>query len=197
MNNEPLDVLLEKLSAGNLDAAQQVFHDYEPYLRKVVRRHLPEQLRAKFDSIDVVQSVWADVLQGFRESGRRFANSNHLRNFLVLVTRHRLTDRIRHHRKAMGREEPLVNGDSDHMATSREPRPSQVAQAQELWQRMLDLCPPEYHELLRLKREGLSLDEIAAQTGLHEGSVRRILRKLAGRLASSRQAVLAASNEAS
>ena len=44
MNTEPLDVLLEKLSAGNLDAAQQVFHDYEPYLRKVVRRHLPEQL---------------------------------------------------------------------------------------------------------------------------------------------------------
>jgi RNA polymerase sigma-70 factor (ECF subfamily) len=197
MNTEPLDVLLEKLSAGDLDAAQQVFRDYEPYLRKVVRRHLPEQLRPKFDSLDVVQSVWADVLRDFRVSGRRFANSNHLRNFLVLVTRHRLTDRIRHHRKAMEREESLESTDAERMATSPEPRPSQVAQAEELWQRMLELCPPEYHEMLRLKREGLSLEEIAAQTGLHEGSVRRILRKLAGRLACNRQAVGAAFDDAS
>jgi RNA polymerase sigma-70 factor (ECF subfamily) len=44
---------------------------------------------------------------------------------------------------------------------------------------MLALCPPAHHDVLRLRREGLRLEEIAARTGLHEGSVRRILRKLA------------------
>jgi RNA polymerase sigma-70 factor (ECF subfamily) len=34
-----------------------------------------------------------------------------------------------------------------------------------------------------LKREGLPLTEIAARTGLHEGSVRRILRRLSRDLA--------------
>jgi RNA polymerase sigma-70 factor (ECF subfamily) len=48
---------------------------------------------------------------------------------------------------------------------------------------MLALCPPEYHEILHLKRQGLLLDEIANRTGLHEGSVRRILRRLARQLA--------------
>ena len=47
---------------------------------------------------------------------------------------------------------------------------------------MLDLCPPEHHEVLVLRREGLPLVEIAARTGLHEGSVRRILRRLAREL---------------
>jgi RNA polymerase sigma-70 factor (ECF subfamily) len=197
MTTKALDALLEKLSAGDLDAAQEVFRDYEPYLRKVVRHHLPERLRPKFDSVDVVQSVWATFLRDFRESGRRFASADHLRNFLVLVTRHRLTDRIRRHHRALEHEEPLAGTAPEDLPPSREPRPSQLAQAEELWQRMLALCPPEYHEVLQLKRQGLSLDEIAAQTGLHEGSVRRILRKLAGRLACQPQAVAAASDHAS
>ncbi len=49
----------------------------------VVRRMLPAQLRSKFDSHDVVQSVWADLLHGFRESGWRFADAAHLKAFLV------------------------------------------------------------------------------------------------------------------
>jgi hypothetical protein len=44
---------------------------------------------------------------------------------------------------------------------------------------MLAVCPPEHHELLRLKRAGVPLPEIAARTGLHVGSVRRVLRTLA------------------
>jgi RNA polymerase sigma-70 factor (ECF subfamily) len=63
-----------------------------------------------------------------------------------------------------------------------QPRPSEVAQAGELWDRMLALCPADHHEVLRLRRSGLPLMEVAARTGMHEGSVRRILRRLARRL---------------
>ena len=61
--------------------------------------------------------------------------------------------------------------------------PDELAQANELWQQMLDLCPPEHREVLRLKRAGALSPEIAARTGLHEGSVRRILCNLSRRLA--------------
>jgi RNA polymerase sigma-70 factor (ECF subfamily) len=56
--------------------------------------------------------------------------------------------------------------------------PSQVAHATELWDRLLRLCAPEHRDILKLRREGRTLAEIAARTGFHEGSVRRILRRL-------------------
>jgi len=78
-----LQFLLVQLGDGDVAAAEAVFLTYEPYLRKVVRRQLPGHLRARFDSIDVVQSVWVDLLQGFRAAGWRFSSVTHLRAFLV------------------------------------------------------------------------------------------------------------------
>src|SRR5206468_9905390 len=132
----------------------------------------PARLRAKFDSVDVVQSVWADLLRGFREAGWRFASAAHLRAFLVKVTRNRLTDRHRHFNRALEREQTLADANLHGGPPSRQPRPSELVQADDLWEKMLALCPPAHHEILRLKRQGLRLTEIAARTGLHEGSVR-------------------------
>lgn len=178
-----LEGLLARLSAGDVQAAEQLFVTYEPYLRKVVRRQLTTRLRVKFDSVDVVQSVMADVVRRFREAGWRFPDSDHLRAFLVKATRHRLIDRCRQHHTALEREQSCEGTDIDRQALSPHPRPSQTVQASDLWRQMLALCPPRYHGMLELKRQGLSLQEIAGHTGLHEDSIRRILRNLARQLA--------------
>jgi RNA polymerase sigma-70 factor (ECF subfamily) len=183
--SEPLDNLLAQLSSGDTATAAEVFLAYEPYLRKAVRRQLPAPLRAKFDSSDILQSVWADVLHGFREAGWRFVDADHLRGFLFVATRNRLIDRIRQHQKALGREQRLGEDDRTHVLPSPEPRPSEVARAGELWQRMLTHCPPDHRPILGLKRQGYSLAEIAERTGLHPDSVRRILRTLARQMAFS------------
>jgi len=181
--DEPLQAVLDELCKGDAEAAEKVFRTYEPYLRKVVRRQLPASLRAKFDSIDVVQSVWADVLHGFREAGWRFASVGHLRAFLVRATQNRFIDRVRQHGNALQHEHPIPAEQLAELSPAGGPRVADVAEAEELWERMQALCPPEHHLLLDLRRRGYSLLEIAAQTGLHEGSVRRILRGLARRLA--------------
>jgi RNA polymerase sigma-70 factor (ECF subfamily) len=129
-----------------------------------------------------VQSVWAHVCQGFRHAHWRFRNPAQLRTFLVKATRNRFLNYVRRHKTALEREQPLAETDSQ-LLPAPQPRPSQIAQAEELWQRLLALCPPAHRELLRLKRQGFSAGEIAARTGLHAGSVRRILYDLARRLA--------------
>jgi RNA polymerase sigma-70 factor (ECF subfamily) len=178
---EPLDDLLARMCGGDQTAAEEVFRAYEPYLRKAVRRRLPPLLRAKFDSADILQSVWADVFRGFREAGRRFRDADHLRAFLFVATRNRLIDRVRQHEKAARREEPL-GGDQSGLPSPR-PRPSEVVQAGDLWERILACCPDEHRPILTLRRQGFSLDEIAARTALHPDSVRRILRTLARQMA--------------
>jgi RNA polymerase sigma-70 factor (ECF subfamily) len=179
---DSLESLLDQLNSGDDAAVEEVFRSYEPYLRTVVRRQLSPQLRAKFDSIDVVQSVWGDVLKGFREGGMRFASVAHLRAFLVKAARNRFIDRVRQQRTAARLEQPLRETDRDALPSSPSPRASELAVAGELWDRLLARCPAEHRDILSLRRQGCTLVEIAQRTGLHEGSVRRILRNLARQL---------------
>ncbi len=183
MSNEHLDELIERLNDGDIDAAERAFLAYEPYLRMAVRRQLNGPLRSKLDSMDIVQSVWADVLCGFREAGWRFADRAHLRAFLMRVACNRLIDRRRQHHRALEREQPLAETAPQDLPRSNQPRPSEIAQVHELWERMLEHCPPAHRDILTLRRQGLPMTEIAARSGLHEGSVRRILYKLARRMA--------------
>src|SRR5262245_22966393 len=188
MKQDPLDSLVEQLSDGDMEAAERVFVAFEPYLRMAVRRKLPARYRAKFDSVDVIQSVWAHVLRGFRDAGWRFSDAAHLRAFLVRVTNNRFIDRWRSCRTSVSRERPLSELDLHSASDSRQPSPSEVAQAEELWERMLAHCPPAHVEVLRLRSTGVAVSEIAARSGMHEGSVHRILHKLACQVAVERLA---------
>lgn len=137
--------------------------------------------------MDVVQSVWADVLQGLRQAEWQFDDQDHLRAFLARVTHNHFVNHCRRHGPALEREQPFLEDEASALAATGQPRPSQVVQADELWETLTDLCPPAHHELLELKRQGLPLAEIAARTGLHESSVRRILYELAKRLAATQE----------
>jgi RNA polymerase sigma factor (sigma-70 family) len=182
MSREVLSSLLAKLNAGDPEAAEQVFLAYQPYLRMVVRRRLSSALRAKFDSMDIVQSVWADLLEGLRRSRWTFRDADQLRAFLFKMTRNRFIDRLRQHRGALRQEVAMAPAAIETMPASRSARVSEAFYADELWRQMLDVCPSAHYELLNLKRQGASIAEIAERTHLHEGSVRRILYDIARRV---------------
>lgn len=182
MSADPIDELLDQLARGDMEAAGVLFAAYSPYLRALVRRQVSDQLRGKFDSADVVQSVWVQVVRQLGRDGWTVEDEARLRALLATIARRRLLTRVRKHANDLTPESPN-EAEIETVPEHRWPRPSEVAQADDLWARMLDLCPPEHHDVLRLRREGLQLTEIADRTGLHEGSVRRILRRLARELA--------------
>jgi RNA polymerase sigma-70 factor (ECF subfamily) len=182
-HTDPIEALLSELSAGDAQAALKVFLTYEPYLRLVVRRQLTPSLRSRFDSMDIVQSIWADLLSGFQNGRWVFTNPQQLRAFLVKVTRNRLVDRARQQQTSLRLEERLDSNQLRGLARTQQAQPGAQLEADEIWQRLLRLCPARHRHMLELKRQGLTLAEIAAQTGLHESSVRRLLYELAARLA--------------
>lgn len=183
MTKDPLDELIARLNEGDISAAERAFLAFEPYLRMAIRRRLTGPLRTKIDSLDVVQSVWADVLARFRDSGWQFNDRSHLREFLVKVARNRLIDRRRQHHIALEKERALADTAPDQQPHARDPRPSEVAQRNELWNALLSACAPEHREILVLRRAGMRYGEIAKRTGMHEGSIRRIIYELARRTA--------------
>jgi RNA polymerase sigma factor (sigma-70 family) len=185
--SELFDSLLVRLNAGDELAVKQMFLQFEPFMRMVIHRQINGSLRAKFDSADVVQSVWADFVAGMQKSKWTFENVDQLRAFLVKMTRNRFVDRLRKHREVLRREIKLPSENVDSLPVDRCPRVSENFYAEELWQQMIEVCPSAHYELLTLKREGASIAEIAERTKLHEGSVRRILYEIARRVARLRQ----------
>jgi RNA polymerase sigma-70 factor (ECF subfamily) len=187
--NDSLDALLARLNAGDEAAVKQLFIAFEPYMRMVIRRRIAGPLRAKFDSADVVQSVWADFVEGLSKSKWTFENLDQFRAFLVKMTRNRFIDRLRKHRRSLRREIALPER-NDALPADRCPRVSENFYADELWHQMVEACPAEHYQLLALKRQGASIAEIAERTNLHEGSVRRILYDVARRVARLRKHVV-------
>ena len=192
MTAKPDDDVVEQLGRGEVEAIAELFTAYGSYLRAIVRRELPDCLRAKFDSVDVIQSVWVQVIHLLGRDGWRVASQNHLRALLVTIAKRRLVSRARREGRGtrlLGREvrdEGLASTVEEDFATVSDMRhdpPDEVAEATDLWDKMLRLTPPEHHLILLLKRDGVPLGEIASQTGLHVGSVRRILRRLSLELA--------------
>src|SRR5262245_55498306 len=144
METATIEGLLDRLRTGDSSATEQVFRAYEPYLRKVVRRRLPAQVQSRIDSLDIVQSVWADLLVGFRDGRWRFADADQLRAFLIRDVQYRLIDPARHALAQAGREEPLLPLPDD--LPGAEPRPSERAQANAVWEKLLALSPPQHHD---------------------------------------------------
>ncbi len=173
------DSLLVRLNSGDWSAAEVVFQRFEPYLRMIVRRQISGAMQSKFNSSDIVQSVWVDLLQGFRKGRWKFDDVGHLQAFLVKVTQNRFLDRIRQQRTPLQHERALTVADESQIAHDRTPRASQEVRLVELWSEITKTCSEPHRVLLELKRQGKSLGEIAAQTGYHESSIRRILYDLA------------------
>jgi RNA polymerase sigma factor (sigma-70 family) len=181
MTDNRIDGLLVRLRDGDGAATGELFRAFEPFLRALVRRRLPVKARGRFDSADIVQSAWAGLLDGLREGRWQFTDAAHLRAFLARVVLCRLYDRARSALTRTGREEPL--DDRADELPGCEPRPSEYARAGAAWEALLGACPPEHRDVLCLRRLGHSCEEIGTQLGMHPGSVRRILRHLARRVA--------------
>ena len=181
MTDESVESLVGRFQAGDTAAAGKLFELFEPFLRGLVRRRLPDRVRGRFDSMDVVQSAWASLLDGLREGRWQFPDETRLRAFLARVVLCRLYDRGRTALLQTAREEPLAGVGPSLAGT--DPRPSEHARAADAWDALVAACPPEHLPVLHLRRQGLSPAEIADQTGLHPGSVRRVLRHLARRVA--------------
>jgi RNA polymerase sigma factor (sigma-70 family) len=196
MSIDSLDHWIERLNDGDADAIEHVFLAYAPYLRIAVRRRLGRRLRTKVDSMDIVQSVFALLLHRFRDGGWRFNGRPQLLAFLRRIAWPRIADRYRENRQALDREQPLIDTATLRLPESASPRPSQVAQGHELWESVLEACPPGHREVVRLRAKGFGISEIAARTGLHEGSVRRTLYELARRLSVTRRASAGSPDEA-
>jgi RNA polymerase sigma factor (sigma-70 family) len=178
---------LERIQAGDEDAARDLLTRYEAEVRLVVRRQLPRLLRSRFDSLDFLQSVWGSFFHRVRTTPTEFDDGRHLVAFLARAAKNKVIDEYRRagsQKGDMRREEPLwTDGDRPKDVAAQIETASQVAEAREAFGKLRELVPEERRALLELKAAGLSSREIGERLGISERTVQRVLEDLRRRVA--------------
>jgi RNA polymerase sigma-70 factor (ECF subfamily) len=179
--------LMQRVRAGDPRAAQEVFDRYSEPIRRVVRRYLHQRLRAQYDSIDILQTVWASFFQVPPEQ-YTFATPDDLIGFLSQMAHNKAVDvfrrRLQTDKNNLNRQvsfdEPAA--DLDRTLPVRQPTPSQLAIAEEHWERIIKGQPPRVRQVLEMLRMGHTQREAADRFGLHPKTIKRLLEKLLPRV---------------
>jgi RNA polymerase sigma factor (sigma-70 family) len=177
-----LRAFLDRIRAGDEQAARELLARYEAQVRLVVRRQLPRLLRSRFDSLDFLQSVWASFFGRLRAGPEQFEDPRYLVTFLAQVARNKVVDQYRRaasRKHDIHREEPLwIGGSPPREFVADQDTASELAEADETFGRLQDLLPDDRREILGLRVQGLSSREIGERLGLSERTVRRALEDL-------------------
>jgi len=179
---DDIATFLERVRAGDEQAARELLTRYEAEVRLVVRRQLPRLLRSRFDSLDFLQSVWGSFFRKVRSGPTEFEDSRHLVAFLARAAKNKVIDEYRRaasRKNDMHREEPLWGeGGRPKDVAGRNDTPSEVAQAHEVFDMLQSLLPEERRTILELKAEGLTSRDIGERLGLSERTVQRVIEDL-------------------
>ncbi|AMV40575.1 RNA polymerase sigma factor [Planctomyces sp. SH-PL62] len=175
--------LIARARAGDDEAIRTFVGRFESEVRLIVRDRLPRRLRNQFDSMDFVQAVWQSFFTDLKDGSREFENARHLRGFLAGVARNKVFEQDRRLTRtgkyAVDREKPLYirRGEREYAldVPAPDPSPSQNVQASDRLALLTAGRPAREVEILTLRHEGRTIDEIAERLGIHEKTVRRII----------------------
>jgi RNA polymerase sigma-70 factor (ECF subfamily) len=171
---------VERVCSGSEDAIWDFIETYGPHIQRVVRRRLHQGLRAKFDSIDFVQMVWASFFADIRKI-EEMRDPEELILYLVNIARNKVIEetrrRLTYERYNVARERPLTSSDlTDPQSIRRNDTPSQHLIAKERLQQVMGTCGSmRDRRILEMRLKGATYVQIARTLGIHERTVRQIV----------------------
>jgi len=176
--------LLERVKSGDERAAGELYDRYVGRLLALTEQRISNKLGRRLDAEDVLQSAYRSFFAGARQGRFVVKQSGDLWRLLVAITLNKLRMQAKLHRRkkrAIGREDSIC-GDSLYglppEQVADEPTPDEaVALAEELENLMAQLKPLE-RDILRLRLQSHTIDEIAERVGRSERTVRRLLERL-------------------
>jgi RNA polymerase sigma-70 factor (ECF subfamily) len=175
--------LMRGVLAGDPDATDRLCRTYQSAILRVVRHRLAQRLRARFDSLDFVHDVWASFFAK-PPADVAFARPEELIGYLERMAQFKVGEEARRQietrKHGMGREMSLHDDtdEPDARLYAREPTPSQVAAAEDEWERMLRGRPPLHQSILHALRNGMTYREIAEKLHTNEKTIQRLVRRL-------------------
>jgi RNA polymerase sigma factor (sigma-70 family) len=175
--------LFARARAGDQAAWEELFRTCYPKVVRVVRRKLDRPMRSLYDSTDFASDVMKSLMANLDRLD--FPSMDCLMSFLAQVAEQKVIDEYRRRhtlKRDVSRERALVTDDGTDLRplvlASADPTPSQVAQADEVRERLLAGQEEPERVIIELKLQNYSNAEIAVKTGWNLRRVQRFFEKL-------------------
>jgi RNA polymerase sigma factor (sigma-70 family) len=185
--------LIEGLRLGDQGVAQEFWEQYGKLLHQVAQQHLAEGLRRRVGPEDVVQSACRTFLRRAKEGEFQLADSAALWSLLCAITLTKVRELTRYHlrqKRGLDREAHLATGSDDSCTgdagpAAPGPTPAEAAEFADQFQQLLTSLDPEERQIVELKLQDYTHEEVAQLLGCSERTVRRIVKRVQARLVST------------
>ncbi len=178
------DELICRVGSGDEQAAAQLVRDFEPVVRRVLRSRLRgARARREFDFMDICQSVLAIFFVRVAAGQFDLKAPDDLIKLLLTMTRNKVAEKMRRQHRLRRDSRRTVGGVEELALAGLDPTPSSVIAGKELLEQTRLRLSEEERQLVELRGQGLSWEEVAATLGGTAGARRNQLARALDRVA--------------
>lgn len=175
--------LIDLWRQGDENAARQIVERYLDRLLVLARRRLSQRMASRIDPEDIVQSAFRTFFHRVKEGQFSFAEQDDLCKLLVRITLHKTLRQIAFH-KAAKRDPNQETEQGEHhqerllTLLDEEPTPEATVTFLDQFEHFLSELEPQQREILELRLQGFSNEEIAEKLGIYDRKIRRVIERV-------------------
>lgn len=171
--------LLARLTAGQQDAATQLYLKYADRLRALAFRQRSGDLARRVDTDDIVQSVFRTFFRRAARGEYEAPEGEELWKLFLVIALNKIREVGAFHRAAKRNVGKTVSGAAFERAMAIEPGKDEEAlrSLKETIDELLEGLGPSRREMIELRIEGYEVAEIAERVGRSKRSVERVLQE--------------------
>lgn len=176
--------LLHQCRQGCESAAAAIHNRYERRVRHLARLHWPPAMRSRFDPDDIVQEVFDRFFRAVRRGLYTTTEESGLWGFFLVVTLNQIRKSASRHLSR--RRDVRQTVGQGTLCPSREaefPRQMSIAHSRLVVEELLEALPPVMRDVVELKLQGCTVQEIARTLLISQRAVERLLQAIRQRLA--------------
>jgi RNA polymerase sigma-70 factor (ECF subfamily) len=172
--------LVDLFRQGDQDAAREIVDRYLDRLLTLARRRISQRLASRVDPEDIVQSVFRTFFVRIKEGQFVFQDQDDLCKLLMRITLHKTLRQVAYHKAAKrdpSLETPQGEHHSEQLSALFDQEPTQEATVTFLDQleHFLTQLRPQEREILEMRLQGYSNEEIAKKLGIYDRKIRRVI----------------------
>lgn len=189
MSHDPSKQLVDRVRAGDDDAARELFNRYVERLIRLTQRRLSPKLARRVDPEDIVQSAYRSFFVRVADGQFEIRRSGDLWRLLAAIALNKLRMQAKFHaaqKRNMGKENSfsarssLLGVAPEKLAS--EPTPDEAAAAAECLEKIMADLKPLERRMLELRLQSYTFEEIGDELNRSERTVRRLIDRLKERL---------------